>query len=60
LGRIERKVAQERSVGAVIAVDTSADESDCERYASMWFLPSIALALGKRSKQVIGKYSFKF
>jgi hypothetical protein len=39
---------------------TSADEADYERYTSTWFVPSIALALRKRSKQVIGKHSFKF
>lgn len=57
---MEKKVAQERSMCAAIAVDTSADEADYKWYTSMWFLPSIALALRKRSKQVIGKHSFKF
>jgi len=48
---METRVAQEGNVCTVIAVNTSADESDYERYTSMWFLPSIALALRKRSKQ---------
>jgi len=57
---MERKLAQGRNVYAVIAADTSADESDCERYTYMWFLRSVALALRKRSKQVIDRHSFKY
>jgi hypothetical protein len=44
---MEKRVAQERNVGTVIAMDTSADESDYEMYTSMWFLSSIALELRK-------------
>lgn len=53
----KKKVAQERIACAVIAVDTSAYKSANGRYTSMCILPSIMLALRKRSKQVIGKYT---
>ena len=60
LAGMEKKVAQERNVCAVLAVDKSADESEYEGYTSMWFLPPVYLSLRKGSKKVIGKHCFKF